>query len=52
MLQADLRTLETILRTVHQTSRLPAVQVNHVIVLEDNTTKLDGPSTPVKCLTQ
>jgi hypothetical protein len=52
MLRADLCTLETILRTVHQTSRLPAVRVGPATVLEDNTAILDGPSAPVECLAQ
>jgi hypothetical protein len=50
MLQADLRTPKTILRTMHQTSRFPAIRVNPATVLEDNTTILDRPGTPVKCL--
>jgi hypothetical protein len=52
MLRADLRTLETILRTVHQACRLPAVRVCPATVLEDNTVILDGPSAPVECLAQ
>jgi hypothetical protein len=52
MLRADLRTPEIVLRTAHQTSRLPAVRVNPATVLEDNTTILDRPGTPVKCLAQ
>jgi hypothetical protein len=41
MLWADLRTPETVLRTAHQASCLPAVRVNPVTVLEDNTAILD-----------
>jgi hypothetical protein len=36
----------------HQAGRLPAVRVNPATVLEDNTTILDRPSVPVKCLAQ
>jgi hypothetical protein len=49
---ADLRTLETILRTANQTSRLPLVQVSLTTVLEDNTVILDGPSVSIECLAQ
>jgi hypothetical protein len=52
MLGADLHTPETILRTAHQTSRLPAVRVCPATMLEDHTVILDGPSAPVDCLTQ
>jgi hypothetical protein len=52
MLRADLRIPETVLRTAHQPSRLPAVRVNPATVLEDNTAILDRPSMSVECLTQ
>jgi hypothetical protein len=52
MLRADLRTLETILRTTNQTSHLLAVRVSPATVLEDNTTILDGPSASFECLAQ
>jgi hypothetical protein len=52
VLWADLRTLETVLRTTHQAGRLLAVRVNPATVLEDNTVILDGPSAPVECLAQ
>jgi hypothetical protein len=52
VLSADLRSPETVLRTVHQAGRLPAVRVNPATVLEDNTAILDRPSAPVKCLAQ
>ena len=52
MLRADLRTLETILRTAHQASCLPAFQVCLATVLEDNTAILDGPSALVERLAQ
>jgi hypothetical protein len=52
MLRADLCTPETILRTVNQTSRLPAIRVSLANMLEDNTMILDGPSVSVKCLAQ
>jgi hypothetical protein len=52
MLRADLRTLETILQTTHQASRLLAVRVYPATLLVDHTTILDGPSVPVKCPTQ
>jgi hypothetical protein len=52
MLRADLRTPETVLRTAHQTSHLPAVRVNPTTVLEDNTALLDGPSVSIECLAQ
>jgi hypothetical protein len=37
---------------VHHTSRLPAVRLSPVTVLEDNTGILEGPSAPVECLAQ
>jgi hypothetical protein len=52
MLQVDLHTPKTILRTTHQTSHLPAVRVNPATVLEDNIAILDGLSAPVECLAQ
>jgi hypothetical protein len=52
MLRADLRTPETILQTVNQTSRLPAVWVSPATVMEDNTAILDEPSASVECLAQ
>jgi hypothetical protein len=52
MLRAYLRTPETILRTGHQTSPLPAVRVNPTTVLEDNIAILNGPSALVECLAQ
>jgi hypothetical protein len=36
----------------HQASRLPAVRVNPVTVLEDNIAILDRPGMPVMCPTQ
>jgi hypothetical protein len=51
VLRADLSTLETVLRTVNQAGRLPAVRVDPATVLEDHTAVLDRPSTPVKCPT-
>jgi hypothetical protein len=52
MLRADLRTLETILRTAHQASRVPVERVYPTTMLVDHTTILDGPSVPVKCPAQ
>jgi hypothetical protein len=52
MLRVDLHTLESVLQTAHQTSRLPTVRVNLATVLEDHIAILDRPCTLVKCLAQ
>jgi hypothetical protein len=48
MLWADLCTPETILRTAHQVSNLPAVRVYPATMLVDHTMILDSPSVSVK----